>query len=545
MTATATLWKALTMVRQCDPKAFWLKIFYVVAGSTLPLVNLYVLKLLIDLLSTNVASRSFAWQPLTIYCGVFCAVFLLNRLISTLSGVNSDVLGQKLIDYISDRLQTQSVSLDMAYYDNPDFHDTFHRAQQEASFRPIQIVNHFMGLISSVVSIIVVSAMLVVGDWKIIVVMIAAVVPSMVVKLFKARTIYSFRRQNTQNYRRTSYYSAILTHRDFAKEVRSFSLQSHFRKLFVALRQKLVAQLLRISRRIAYMDLICAVVETVALALILFLLLAKSVTGSITIGTFVMLFEAFRRGQGYLNTLVASVSGLYDSRLFVGNLFEFLNLKPSITSPIQAVPFPKKVEEVVFDDVTFRYPDMRRDVLSHFNWVARIGEVNLIEGENGFGKTTLLKLLLRLYDPDNGTVKINGIDIRSFNLQELRRGVGAIFQDYVRFCCTVKENILFGDIAHYSSQRLDNAAAMAGVDHIVAKLPNGYDTLLGRMFSQGEDLSMGQWQRIALARQLYSDAPIMVFDEPTAWMDIPSRERFYSSLQQLKQEKVIILIKHL
>ena len=545
MNALKTLWKALMMVRGCDRKAFVLKVLYVVLESVLPLMNLYVLKLLVDAVTVAVMQQNVAdFASLTIYIVTFCVIYLLHRLVSILSGVNSDVLMQKLIDYISDHLQRQSVSLDMAYYDNPQFHDTFHRAQQEANYRPIQIVNHFMNLIGSVVSIVGVSVMLIAGSWWIIVVMVVAVVPSMVVRLVKARTIYQFRRGNTQDYRRTSYFSAILTHRDFAKEVRTFGLAGYFRTRFVAMRKKLVEQLLRISRRIALMDAVCAIVETIALASVILLLLNKSVVGAITVGSFVMLFEAFRRGQGYLNSFVGAVSGLYDSRLFVGNLFEFLELKPNIVSPQDAQDFPERVEEVAFEDVTFRYPDMQRDVLSHFSWKARRGEINLIEGENGFGKTTLLKLLLRLYDTQQGSVKINGVDIRNMDLPQLRKGIGAIFQDYVRFYCTVKENIAFGDIENVSDERIRQVAEMTGVDSIVEKLPQGYETALGRMFDHGEELSMGQWQRIALARQLYSDAPVLVFDEPTAWMDIPSRDKFYKTLDKLKQDKVVILIKH-
>ena len=152
-----------------------------------------------------------------------------------------------------------------------------------------------------------------------------------------------------------------------------------------------------------------------------------------TVGSFVMLFEAFRRGQTQLAQLVSSVTGLYDNRLFIGNLFEFLDLEPSIVNAPNAKPFPLQVKSVEFRDITFRYPKMERDVLSHFNLTARAGEVTQIEGENGFGKTTLLKLLLRLYDTDQGAVLVDGVDVRQYDLKGLRHGIGAIFQDYVRF----------------------------------------------------------------------------------------------------------------
>ena len=189
---------------------------------------------------------------------------------------------------------------------------------------------------------------------------------------------------------------------------------------------------------------------------------------------------------------------------------------------------------------------MDHDVLSHYNLVAKAGMVTQIEGQNGFGKTTLLKLLLRLYDTDKGAILINGVDVRDYDLQELRRGIGAIFQDFVRFYCTADENISFGDVNHYDPERVHHVAGLSGADKFIEQLPKGYATPLGRMFDNGEELSMGQWQRVALARQLYANCPIMVFDEPTAWMDVPSRDRFYKTLEELKNEnRVIIIIKHI
>ncbi|MBQ6683704.1 MAG: ABC transporter ATP-binding protein [Bacteroidales bacterium] len=538
--------KALNMIRLCDAKSFWLRIIYVVILNALPLLNLYILKFLVDSVTEgNVAVIMGVEMDVYTTLGLFCAIFLLNRFVGVLNSVNNDIMQQRLIDYISERMQHQSARLDMSYFDNPAYHDTYHRAQQEASYRPIQILNGFMGLLGSLITITGIVMMLATASGWIIVVMVAAVVPSFIVRIIKSRQIYAFRRNNTQNYRRTSYYTSLLGGRDFAKEMRTFGLAPFFRKRFVDIRKALVTDLVRISRRLGVYDSICAIVETAALFFVTMFLIMSAVNGSITVGSFVMLFEAFRRGQSQLTSLVSSITGLYDNRLFIGNLFEFLDLEPTILSPKDAKPFPKHVSSVEFRDITFRYPKMERDVLSHFNLTARAGEVTQIEGENGFGKTTLLKLLLRLYDTDQGAVLIDGVDVREYDLKGLRHGIGAIFQDYVRFYCTAEENIAFGDIENYDHDRVLYAAELAGVDKYINKLPKGFDTPLGRMFDDGEELSMGQWQRIALARQLYSDAPVLIFDEPTAWMDVPSRDKFYKTLEMLKeQRKVIILIKH-
>ena len=540
------LLKALNLIHQCDRRSFWLRVFYVILLSVLPVLNLYILKYLVDSVSNEKVSVILGIELNSyILLGIFCLVFLLNRLVNVLNEVNSEVMSQRLMDYLSDRIQKQSSRLDMAYFDNPGYHDTYHRAQAEASYRPMQILNMFMGFIGSTITISGIVAMLWSASVWIIVVMIVAVMPSFVVRIIKARKIYAFRRENTQNFRRTSYYSALLNGRDFAKEMRTFGLVPYFRERYVKIRKDYVTDLIRISRRIAGYDMSSALVEMAALFFVTLFLIGNTTDGSISVGSFVMLFEAFRRGQTQLATLVNNISGLYDNRLFIGNLFEFLDLEPSIVSPENPVPFPEKVESVEFRDITFRYPKMDRDVLKHYSLVAHAGSVTRIEGENGFGKTTLLKLLLRLYDVDEGSILINGVDVRNYDLQQLRHGIGAIFQDFVRFYCTAEENISFGDVKHFDADRVRYAAGLSGADVFIERLPKGYATPLGRMFDDGEELSMGQWQRVALARQLYADAPVLVFDEPTAWMDVPSRDKFYETLESLKNKnKVVILIKH-
>lgn len=537
------LWQALMMVRRCDRWAFRRRILYVLLQSLLPLVNLYILKLLIDAVTTAVQGGDV--RICLTYLLAMAAVFLLNRTVAALNGINNDVLGQRLIDYMSDVMQRQAAWLDMAYYDTPAYHDTLHRAQQEAGSRPVAILNNGMTLLGSAVSILGVTALLVSASWWVVVVMVVAVLPSFAVRLYKARSIYRFRRENTQSYRRTAYYGHLLTARETAQEMRTYGLAPWFRQRFVETRRLLVGRLLAISRRMGVADILCAVVETVAMVAIVWLLIGQATASAITIGSFVMLFEAFRRGQGYLGSLVAAVAALYDNRLFVSNLFEFLNLRPTVLAPERPEPVPEHIETVEFRDVTFRYPDMRHDVLSHYNLTARVGEVTSIQGRNGFGKTTLIKLLLRLYDPQQGSILLNGIDLRRFDPQALRSRMGVLFQDFMRYCCTAEENIAFGDLGVREGEaKVKEAAALAGADTIVDALPHGYDTLLGRLFDGGSELSMGQWQRIALARALQGDAPVLLLDEPTAWLDVKARQHLADTLDAIKQDKIIIIITH-
>lgn len=540
--------KAIKIIWSCDPRGFLTKLLLTVFVSLLPLANLYVLKVIVDTVSSGITqSTSFSSVLHEVLPAVlfFCGVTLLGRVLGALNNYNNEVLSQRLSDYVTTLIQDQSARLDMSYYDDPSFHDTLHRAQQEASFRPVRIMENLVALFGSLLSLAAVASMLFFASWKVVLVMLVAVVPSFCARLYKSKSIYDFRRQTTQLQRRASYYGALLTSRLYAKEIRTYNLSQYIRDRYLDIRASLLAKLKSIARRLALLDSLSALIEAVALAVVLLALIAPVAAGALTIGSFVMLFEAFRRGMGYLNSLVAAVGGLYENRLFINNLTEFLEMEPAIVSPDDSVSFPDRVEVLEFKNISFAYPGMKAPFLNNFSFVARRGEVAYLEGENGFGKSTLLKLALRLYDPQDGAVLINGVDIRRYNLDDLRRNVSALFQDYVNFYFTAREDIAFGDIHSASdANRLADALLLSGADKVVDSLSQGLDTQLGRQFSGGEELSMGQWQRLALARQLYSGSPVLLFDEPTAWMDISARQRFEDSLHHLCRDHVVIVVRH-
>ncbi len=412
--------------------------------------------------------------------------------------------------------------------------------------RPVQILENTLSLASGLISLSGVVVMIFAASPTIIAVMALAAVPAFIVRFIKARKIYEFRKEKTPLDRRSYYYSRVLTDEHYALEVRALNLGPKFNALYSGIRATIVKFVTRISRRMALMDIGSTIVETAAIFLVTAMLISRVGDGAITIGSFVMLFEAFRRGMTFLQNVVRSFGVLYNNKLFISNLFEFLELKPTVVSPADPVPFPENVESVEFRDLSFTYPGGERPVFEGYNLLCRKGESSRINGENGFGKTTLVKLLLRLYDPSHGTILINGIDIRRFDLVDLRRHVNAVFQDFVRYFLSFGENITLGDVfSEPDSSRLEKAVRLAGLQKVEAKLPKGYDTQMGRVFGEGVELSMGQKQRMAIARGLYADAPVMVLDEPLAWMDAASRDDFMKMLDNLSKEKVVILITHL
>jgi ATP-binding cassette subfamily B protein len=266
----------------------------------------------------------------------------------------------------------------------------------------------------------------------------------------------------------------------------------------------------------------------------------------------VMYFQAFQRGLGYLRGLLGGVADLYEDNLFLSNLFEFLDLKPKVKEPLHPRPVPHPMQKgIVFDHLSFHYPPGNRKVLKDISLSIEPGEVVALVGENGSGKTTLIKLLCRLYDPVEGAITIDGIDLRQFPdlrqfaTKELRREISVIFQDYAHYHMTARENIWFGNInLPPEHNRIAASAKHAGADDLITSLPKGYETILGKWFEEGEELSIGEWQKVALARAFLRDAQVIVLDEPTSAMDAKSEYEVFKHFHQLLKDRAAILISH-
>ena len=539
--------EATRLVYQSDKWLFVARLGLIAIQSALPLVSLYVLKLLVDEVTRSIVHpNSVSINTIWWYTGVFCGVFLLTRLAGIINSLCDELLGQKLVDNISQLLHKKSAELDLEFYDNAAYHDTFHRAQQEATYRPMQVLNNLSGLFGNGLSLVGIVAILFSFSWLGIAIMVVAGLPSLVVKLVKSKTLYTWRKENTPLARKANYFSMLLTNRTYAKEVRTYNLATHFQNQYSGIRKTFMIQIRAILYKLASLDMISVLFEAGALLAIIYLLSSRAFTGAITIGSFVMLFEAFRRGQGVVQGLVSNLSGIYENKLFLTNLFEFLGLQPRIQSPVVPVPFPKHiVEGIRFENVSFAYPGSSKMVVTKLNLVAKPGEISLIEGENGAGKTTMIKLLCRLYDCTEGAIYIEGINIKDFDVKELRKNISVMFQDFAQYNFTAQENIRLGDVDKAAdTQKMAQASHLGCAAPVIEQLPLQYDTLLGKYFEHGEELSMGQWQRVALARTIYKDAPILVLDEPTSWMDAKIRKQFDHNLSLLKEGKILLLISH-
>ncbi|WLE96023.1 MAG: ABC transporter ATP-binding protein [Candidatus Electrothrix communis] len=542
------IYRSIFFVIESNKKLCITRSVLLIMQSILPLASLYFLKVLIDSITSANSSQveGVGFIDIAIYASYFSAVFLLIRVADIIIVYTDDILTENLVDYITGLLHKKSTELDLSYYDKAQYHDTFHRAQEEADYRPVQVLNNLTGIIRDSLTLVGIVALLVTLSFWVVVIMVSAALPALLVKLWKSKILYNWRKENTPLIRKTHYLSKLLTGRGYAKELRIFNLADHFQKQYAAIRKGLVAQVVQLIKGLAKFDLLSSAFEVGALLASILLISNKTFSGAITIGGFVMFFEAFRRGQGIMRNIVSNISGLYSNMLFLDNLFEFFELHPAIKTPCEPVPFPAKIQEgIVFKNVSFSYPESAKLVLDNFSFHAKPGEVTLIRGNNGAGKTTLIKLLCRLYDCTSGAIYIDGVNIKDFDLQELRKNISLTFQDFVQYDFTVEENIALGDIeCEDCSDKIRKAAKLSSADEFIQDLPRRYDTLLGKYFEKGEELSMGQWQRIALARALNKNSKICILDEPTSWMDIDAQASFNNQLDELKQNRVFILVNH-
>ncbi len=553
-TFTAKLWRtlrldlALRFIWRSTPGWTVANATLVVVQGVLPLANLYLLKLLVDSVTASVgaADQGAALNRVLLYVVLMAAFSLLSTVIGLVAGIVSQTQAMIVTDYMQDIVHTRSVAIDLEFYESPEFYDTLRRAQGEASMRPMRILQGLLQLGRDAVSLLAISGLLLSFNWVFVVVLLAAVAPGFVVRIWYSGTLYRWQRARTATERKTWYYTWMLTGEQHAKEIRLFGLGKLFMDRFRDLRVRLRFERLQLARRQAVFSFVAQLASTLAIYGAYALIAHRALSGAISLGDLVMAFQAFQRGQGYLQSALQSLAGLYEDNLFIADLDEFLRLEPHVVSSAHPRPFPRPLARgIAFEGVSFTYPGGTRQALHDITLTIQPGEKIALVGENGSGKTTLIKLLCRLYDPTEGRITLDGIDLRDLALADLRRAISVIMQDYVQYNLTVEDNIWFGNVgAPPDRTRIARVAQESGAHEVVARLPREYDTVLGKMFQDGEQLSIGEWQKIALARAFLRDTEIIILDEPTSALDARAEYEVFRKLHALAEGQTAITISH-
>jgi ATP-binding cassette, subfamily B, bacterial len=512
--------------------------------SALPLVGFVLLKDILDVLTQSNAPITLLQLRGPIIA--LAVVLVLTSLLQNLSAYITEVQEQLIQDYMSGIIQEKSITLDMAYYDNPAFFDTLHRAQEEAAYRPSMILQAMMSLVQSLLSVAAVGVLLAAQHWGIALLLVVTAIPAVLIKIKYSRKLYEVQRNTTRLNRRSWYLSMVLTRSEYAKELRLFEYGAQLRGWFKGVRKQLFDTKRYVQWQRSVASGIVQALEALAFVAALAYAIHLSVIGQLTVGGLILYYQVFQRGQASLQQFLNSLVQLYHNQLFIRNIGDFLDLKPAMNRLQPFEDTPLSIQEILIKNLSFQYPNADKWVLKNIDLNIKKGQVIALVGENGSGKTTLIKLLCRLYDATEGSIFINGKDIRHFDTAAWRHRMTVIFQDFTRYHFTVKDNIGIGNIhAIIDDERVRTAAERTTAHQFIQSFPHQYDTVLGKEYAEGgTELSGGQWQKIALARAFYKDADIIVLDEPTSAIDPLAEHDIFMQFKDMARDKILILITH-
>jgi ATP-binding cassette subfamily B protein len=538
--------RALALVWAAAPRWALAWVTLLVAQGLLPVATVFLTRLLVDDLVAAQASGA-SWQsvrPALLVAAVIAGVFLLAELLRSLSDWVRTGQAELVKDHISARIHHKSVAADLAFYESAEFHDRLHRARDQAGYRPVVLVESLGSLLQNGLTLLAMGAVLIpFGAW-IPLALLASTLPAFFVVLRYSLRQHRWRQRSTADERRTWYYDWLLTSGETAAELRLFGLGLFFQAAFQGLRRRLRRERLQLARGEVLAEFGAGAVSLLISGAAAAWMVWQALEGLVTLGQLALFLQAFYQGQRLMRTLLEHINQVYTNILFLGDLFDFLALEPQVISPPRPAAAPPALKEGVrFSHVTFRYPGGGRVALRDFDLTIPAGRVVALVGPNGAGKSTLIKLLCRFYDPDAGRVEMDGVNLRDLDIMALRERITVLFQQPVHYSVTAGENVRLGRLGAGAAE-VSAAARDAGAHELIAALPAGYETLLGKWFASGTELSVGEWQRIALARAFLRRAPLLLLDEPTSAMDPWAESDWLARLRTLAAGQTVLLVTH-
>jgi ATP-binding cassette, subfamily B, bacterial len=535
----------LRLVWEAAPAAVASGIVLRVISALIPLAMLAVSKLIIDIIVAAVKhSAAFPSQM----AWLLAAEFLLAAANQVL-GRGTDYTDARLADEftreVSLRLIHHATTLDLASFEDPEFHDTLERARQQATDR-IGMFNAMGRLLLQSITLISFSAGVILYSPWLLLVLVVCVLPAFAGESYFAFLGYSLAHRITPLRRELDYLRLIGTSKENAKEVKLFGLGGHLHDRYASLTADVIGQNINLTRRRLLWGSVFTIISSVGYYGCYVFLVWRALQGQISIGTLIFLTGAMAGSSAQLQGVFSLFSHISDQALFLSDLITFLNVQPRIRSRAHAFSVPRPIRSGFdFRDVSFHYPGSSRMILKNLNLHLDPGEHVALVGENGQGKSTLVKLLARLYDPTSGAIYLDGKDLRDYNVEQLHKEIGIIFQDFVRYDMAVRLNIGVGKIeAIDDDAALWRAVRKSRADHLLRRIPGGLNQMLGRRFEGGVDLSGGEWQKFALARAYLRDAQVLILDEPTASLDAVAESEVFDRFDDLSRGKMALLISH-
>ncbi len=538
--------ESLKLVWRSAPAWAFVNIVISVLRSFLPLALVYLIKLLIDDITRTVSSSTevpfdnILWMIIAVVI-----VYFLDESTSDFGNYVRKKQSLKLEVYMYGLLHSKTVRLDLINFEQPEYFDCLSRASREAPWRPNSILNNLISMLRGLLSLLLMAGLLTTLHWTMALLLLVVNIPGIWLRLYYADILYNFQRQQTPEARKSAYFNWLLTGDRPSRELRLFGLGNYFITLFRKSFLKQKEEEIKIIRKRTLIELISDVIKASAILIMLLFIAHKTISRDLTLGQMAMFLLAFRQGMIYIKDLFGSLAGLYEDSLFIGDTFEFLNLKENVTA-VTPVVIPSDLKKnIVVEDLSFSYPGNPLPAINKVSFEVRKGEIVALVGPNGAGKSTLVRLLTRLYDPGSGSVKYDGNDIRNMDPEKYRKFFSVVFQDFMLYNLNAGENIRLGDIdAEMADEKTQSAAMKTGVHELINNLPDGYNSVIGNLFDDSRELSWGEWQKIALARALFRDAPVLILDEPSSTLDADTEYDIFSRFREIVKGRTSILISH-
>jgi ATP-binding cassette subfamily B protein len=517
-----------------------------VLRSILPLILIWLIKGVIDVITAAASAEpgdhivNILWPILAVVI-----VWFLDEAAQDLSNYIRKKQSVKLESYMYGLLHAKAIKLDLIYFERPEYFDCLTRASREAPWRPNSILNNVISMFRGLLSLILMAGVLTFLHWTMALLLLVVNIPGIWLRFHYAGILYNFQKEQTPEARKAAYFNWLLTGDRPSREIRLFGLGNYFISLFKQSFIKTKEEEIKIVRKRTLIELISDLVKASAVLITLLYIARETINGTLTLGQMAMFLLAFRQGMVYIKELFGSIAGLYEDSLFIGDTFEFLNLKENILAVPPVIEVADLNKSISAENLSFTYPGNREKTIDNFSFEIRKGEIIALVGPNGAGKSTLVRLLSRLYDPDSGSVKFDGADIRHIEPEKYRKLFSVVFQDFMLYNLNAGENIRLGNIDDKKAdEKIISSASVSGIHELIKNLPNGYSTVIGNLFDDSRELSWGEWQKIALARALFRDAPVLILDEPSSALDADTEYEIFSRFREIVRGRTSILISH-
>ena len=516
-----------------------------VVASLLPIALLWITKLIIDGIVHAVSTHGTVPSRFWWLVAAEFSLAVVNSVFTRAIDYSDALLADKYTRHVAIRVMNHAASLDLLAYEDPVFYDRLERARVQATDRLVMI--QAVGrLVQQAITTLTLSVSIMIFSPWLMLLLIVGVVPAFLGESHFAFLGYAKNFRQTPKQRQLDYLRVLAGSKEAAKELKLFGLRDFLRERFTRIADEVYKENVALSRRKLIAGSVLSMIGTMGYYSAYVFVIWRTVAGALSIGTLTFLTGAILQASSNIQQIFSTLAAIGDQALFLTDLLAFFAMQPTIRSKPNALPIPRPIARgIEFRDVCFQYPGNSRLILDHLNFQLAPKERLALIGENGQGKTTIVKLITRLYDPTEGQILLDGIDLREYDLDDLHREMGVIFQDFMRYEMTARENIAVGRVEEIGNLELLQAAARKSMaDQTIARLPQGYDQMLGRRFEQGVDLSGGEWQKVALARAYLRDAQLLILDEPTAALDARSEYEVFQRFAELTAGKMALFISH-